>query len=151
MTSSDLPSYTGAVTIKRRLLQTSCMALLLLAAPALSEHEVFYRFVVLGYVQDAKHAPLKGITVQLTREKTGLSYFAATDAQGFYIIVARLGDESAGERLTVTAEAGATTVIARFDPKNHTDHRGTRVDFGGKKPVELPALFAATLNRFLAR
>ena len=128
-----------------------CVAGLALPFSAAAEHEVFYRYVVLGYVKDVKGVPLPGISVELTREKTGFSYLAETDAQGFYIIVSRLGDESVGERLTVKAGPLSTAIIARFDPKNHTDHRGTRLDFLGPKPVERASWFAGTLKRFLAQ
>ncbi|MBI4610056.1 MAG: carboxypeptidase regulatory-like domain-containing protein [Candidatus Rokubacteria bacterium] len=124
---------------------------LVLASPAAGEHEAFYRYVVLGYVKDAKGAPLQGVSVELTRDKTGFSYLAETDSQGFYIIVARLGDESVGERLTVKAGSLTETIIARFDPANHTAERGTRLDFLGRKPVERRGWFAATLKRFLAQ
>ena len=65
------------------------------------------------------------------------------------MIVARLGDESVGERLRLRAGSQTVTVLAQFDPKDHTRERGTRVDFDGRKPVETPSAFAATLKRFL--
>ena len=128
-----------------------CAAALALAAPVAAEHEVYYRYVVLGYVKDVKGAPLRGVTVELVREKTGFSYPAETDAQGFYVIVSRLGDESVGERLRLRAGPVATTVVARFDPQNHSADRGTRLDFVGRKAVERPTWFASTLKRFLAQ
>ena len=42
--------------------------------------------------------PLPARTVELVRDRTGLAYRNETDAQGFFLLVARLGDESAGER-----------------------------------------------------
>ncbi len=122
-----------------------------LASTAMAEHEIFYRYVVLGYMKDARGAALRGITVEAIREKTGFSYLAETDAEGFYVIIARLGDESVGERLRVKAGSLTTTIVARFDPANHTTHRGTRLDFLGKNAVERPTWFASTLKRFLAR
>ncbi|MBI2152909.1 MAG: carboxypeptidase regulatory-like domain-containing protein [Candidatus Rokubacteria bacterium] len=129
------------------------LAFSLVALPSLAtaEHEVFYRYVVLGYVKDVKGAPLRGVTVELIREKTGFSYLGETDAEGFYVIVSRLGDESVGERLRVKAGSLTTTIVARFDPDNHTADRGTRLDFLGKNAVERPTWFASTLKRFLAR
>jgi len=126
-----------------------CFAGLLLFRPGAAEHEVFYRYVVLGYVKDAKGVPLQGVTVKLIREKTGFSYLAETDAQGFYVLVARLGDESEGEQLTVKAGPLTATMVARFDPTNHTADRGTRLDFLGTRPVERRNWFAATLKRFV--
>ena len=128
-----------------------CVAGLALASTATAEHEVYYRYVVLGYVKDLKGAPLRGVTVELIREKTGFSYLAETDAEGLYVIVSRLGDESAGERLRIKAGSQSTTIIARFDPQDHAADRGTRLDFLGKKAVERPTRFASTLKRFLAR
>ncbi|MBI2543734.1 MAG: hypothetical protein HYW16_00650 [Candidatus Rokubacteria bacterium] len=101
--------------------------------------------------KDVKGAPLRGVTVELIREKTGFSYLGETDAEGFYVIVSRLGDESVGERLRVKAGSLTTTIVARFDPDNHTADRGTRLDFLGKNAVERPTWFASTLKRFLAR
>lgn len=128
-----------------------CVAGLTLASTATAEHEVYYRYVVLGYVKDVKGVPLRGVTIELVREKTGFSYLAETDAEGFYVIVSRLGDESAGERLRIKAGSPSTTIIARFDPQDHAVDRGTRLDFLGKKAVERSTWFASTLKRFLAR
>lgn len=128
-----------------------CAVSLALSLNAAAEHEVFYRYVVLGYVKDVKGSPRPGVKVEVIRERTGFSYLGETDVQGFYIIVARLGDESAGESLTVKAGRLTATITARFDPKNHTEHRGTRLDFVGAKPVERPAWFASTLKRFLTQ
>ncbi len=66
-----------------------------------------------------------------------------------YVIVARLGDESAGEPLTLRAGATTVRVIARFDPTNHVDERGTRVDLEGGRVVERAAWFRSTLANFM--
>ncbi len=122
---------------------------LCLPRPARAEHEVYYRYVVLGYVKDAKGNPAPGKTVELVRDRTGFSYLADTDAQGFFVLVARLGDESAGERLTLKVGPTRTRITARFDPANHVDARGTRVDLEGARFVERSAWFPSTLARFL--
>jgi hypothetical protein len=113
--------------------------------PADAEHEVYYRYTVLGFVQDAHGRPLASRELELIREKTGFSYLGETDAKGFYLIIARLGDESAGEPLTLRLERASTKLAARFDPTNHTEERGTRVDIAGEKFVERRASFASTL------
>lgn len=125
--------------------------LALLPGTARSTHEVSHRYVVLGYVKDASNRPLSGVKVELVREKTGLSHLAETDREGFYIIIVHLHDEDAGDRLSVTAGKVAATVVARFDPKNQTEERGTRLDFLGAKTVERSSWFAGSLKRFLAR
>jgi hypothetical protein len=125
--------------------------LLTFTGPATAEHEVYYRYTVLGYVSGAGGVRQPGVQVELVREKTGFSYLAETDQTGLYVIVARLGDESAGEKLRLRAAGRAMTIVARFDPGNHIRERGTRVDFGAGLPVETPTMFAATLKRFLSQ
>ena len=115
------------------------------AARADAEHEVYYRYTVLGYVTDARGRPLAGRPLELVRDKTGFSYLGETDAAGLYLIIARLGDESVGEPLTLRIERVSTRLVARFDPANHTDERGTRVDVEGTMLVERSAWFASTL------
>ena len=125
------------------------LLLLGLAAPAAAEHEVYYRYTVLGYVKDASGKPRPNQTVELIRDKTGFSYLAQTDADGLFVLVARLGDESAGEALTLRQGAIHTRLTARFESANHTDERGTRVDLEGGRVVERPAWFRSTLANFL--
>jgi hypothetical protein len=127
------------------------LALLLAAvtAPAMAEHEIYFRYTVLGYVKDATGKPRPGERVLITRDKTGFSYDGETDAAGFFVVITRLGDESAGEPLTVSVGAQRLSVIARFDPANHTDERGTRVDLDGTRMLERPAWFRSTLTRLL--
>jgi hypothetical protein len=110
---------------------------------------LYYRYVVLGFVKDARGKPLTGTSVQLVRDKTALIYGADSDDDGLFLIIARLGDESAGETLTLRAGAITARVVARFDPGNHTDPRGTRVDLEGTRFVERPTLFRPTLARIL--
>lgn len=122
---------------------------LLLAAGAAAEHDVPSRYVVLGYVKDARGKPVADKTVELIRDKTGFSYLAETDARGFYVLIARLGDESAGEALTLRVDRLSRKLTARFDAANHADERGTRLDLEGAKFVERPSWFRSTLARFL--
>jgi hypothetical protein len=121
-----------------------------LPALAGAEHEVFYRYVVLGYARDARGTPAVKVPVELVRDKTGFSYLGETGLDGFYLIIARLGDESVGERLTLRLGQATTAITARFDPANHAEHRGTRVDLLGTSFQERPhASFTTTLARFL--
>lgn len=119
------------------------------AAPAVAEHEIFYRYTVLGYVKDAAGKPSPGQTVELIRDKTGFSYLGETDESGLFVIVARLGDESAGESLTLRLGTTRQRLVARFDAANHTDERGTRVDLEGARVLERPAWFRSTLATLL--
>jgi hypothetical protein len=120
-----------------------------LAGPAAAEHQIYYRYTVLGYVNDGAGKPRAGQTVELIRDKTGFSYLGHTDETGLFVIVARLGDESAGESLTLRLGATRLSLVARFDATNHTDERGTRVDVDGTRVAERPASFRATLATFL--
>jgi hypothetical protein len=119
------------------------------ATPAAGEHEVFYRYTVLGYVKDKAGKPSPGQPVELVRDKTGFSYLGETDDAGLFVIVARLGDESAGEKLTLSVGSARLGLVARFDPANHTEERGTRVDADGGKLLERPTWFRSTLAKLL--
>jgi hypothetical protein len=114
-------------------------------SPARAEHEIYYRYVVLGFVKDAQGRAVAGRELELIRDKTGFSYLGLTDDAGFFLIVARLGDENAGESLTLRAGRTATRIVAVFDPANHTEHRGARVDLEGTRFVEQRAGFQPTL------
>ena len=120
-----------------------------LATQAAAEHTVYYRYVVLGFVKDAKGKLLSERAVEVVRDKTGLTYPGRTDDQGLFVIVVRLGDESAGETLTVRSGGATTTVTARFDPANHVNDRGTRMDLDGARFVERKDAFQPTLARFV--
>ena len=124
--------------------------LMVMGAYAVSaEHEVYYRYVVLGYVKDVRGHPLPARAVQLVRDKTGFSYLSDSDEDGLFIIVARLGDESLGETLTLRVGELTTQLTARFDAANHQEERGTRIDLEGAKFVERPAWFRPTLAHVL--
>ena len=113
--------------------------------PAGAEHEVYYRFTVLGYVMDLRGKPVADAKIEVVRNKTGFTYLGETDAAGLYVVLTRLGDESRGEALTVRQGGRERRVTVAFDPANHTDERGTRVDFEGARAIERAASFRATL------
>ena len=125
------------------------IVLALTAAPVAAEHTVDTRYVVLGFVKDTKGRLRSGQDVDVVRNKTGFAYSGRTDEQGFFVVVVRLGDESAGETLTLRIGQATTSITARFDPTNHTDDRGTRVDLDDAKFVERTAAFRPTLARFV--
>ena len=120
------------------------------AAPAGAEHVLHLRYTVLGYVKDAAGKPITGQRVEVVRDKTGFTYVGDTDAAGLFIVIARLGDESAGERLTVRIGDQRLAVVAQFDAANRTDERGTRVDAEGARLLERPAWFRSTLVKLLS-
>ena len=125
------------------------LLLLGLAAPAAAEHEVYYRYTVLGYVKDTRGRPIAKREVMIIRDKTGFSYLGETDARGLYVVVLRLGDESRGESLTARAGAATTRIDVRFEPTNRTEERGTRLDLDGARFVERSAWFPSTLTLYL--
>ena len=53
------------------------------AGPVGAEHEVYYRFVVLGFVTDARGQPRRDQPVEVVRDKTGFSYLARPTARGY--------------------------------------------------------------------
>ena len=122
----------------------------LCAATAAGEHDVSSRYTVLGYVKDANGRPVAGQTVGVVRNKTGLAYTTQTEETGLFVVILRLGDESAGESLTIEIGSARNQVTARFDPRNQVDERGTRVDLEGTRWLERPAWFRSTLTRMLA-
>jgi len=130
----------------RRRLTAALGFVALCATSVAAEHEIYYRFTVLGYVKDAHGKPVADAKVEVTRDKTDFKYLGETDDAGFYVVRVRLGDESRGETLTVRQGAHVRRVIAVFDPANMTDERGTRVDFDGAHSVERAARFQATLQ-----
>jgi hypothetical protein len=125
------------------------VAAMLAAGPTGAEHEIYYRYTMLGYVKDAKGHALAGREITIVRDKTGFSYLGETDAKGLYVVVLRLGDESRGEHLTVRAGAASTQVVVRFDVSNRTEERGTRVDLEGGRFVERSSWFPSTLTLYL--
>ncbi|MBI2216143.1 MAG: hypothetical protein HYU51_02500 [Candidatus Rokubacteria bacterium] len=135
----------------RAVLAFATLAVLIVVAwpHAAAEHEVRYRYTVLGYVKDARGMPLEGRPVQVVRDKTGLAYHGETDEQGLYLVLTRLGDESNGETLTLTIGSTRTRITVRIDPENHSDERGTRVDLDGTRWRERASWFRSTLARIL--
>lgn len=125
-------------------------AVLVAPARASAEHALHVRYTVLGFVKDAQGQPRGGLPVVLVRDKTGLGYKAETDQHGLYVVVARLGDETLGEDLTLRIGEARTRLTVQFEVDNDRDERGTRVDLEGARWLERPAWFRSTLARFLA-
>jgi len=64
-------------------------------------------------------------------------------------VFTRMGDESLGESLTLKYGAANLKLTARFDPANHAEERGTRVDVEAGRFFERPASFRSTLTQYL--
>src|SRR6266540_277750 len=107
--------------------------------------------LVICFAAGVLTAGLAFAALEVTRQKTGLSYPGETDASGLYVIVTRLADESRGEGLPVRAGPRSLRITTEFDPADHMTERGTRVDFTGAKPVERRGFFAVTLKQFLSK
>jgi hypothetical protein len=137
--------------VTRAVLAVATLAVLTAVAPwpTAAEHEVHYRYTVLGYVKDARGAPVQGEKVQVVRDKTGLAYHGETDEHGLYLVLMRLGDESNGETLTVAIGSARTRLTVSLDPANHADERGTRLDLEGPRWRERASWFRSTLTRIL--
>jgi hypothetical protein len=135
--------------VRRVAVALAAVLVVLVAGASEAEHEIYYRYTVLGYVKDARRRPVQGREITIVRDKTGFSYLAETDAKGLYVAVIRLGDESLGERLTVRAGPVSTRLAVRFDVGNRTDERGTRLDLEGGRFVERAAWFSSTLALYL--
>jgi hypothetical protein len=116
-----------------------------------AEHEVFHRYVILGYVKDGKGAPLARVPVHVVRTKTGLAYNEPSDQDGFYVVIVHLHDEDLGDSLVVTAQGVSAKVTAAFNPKDETSERGTRLDFQGKRTEERRSWFLPTLRQYLSK
>lgn len=127
------------------------MAALLFASSVEATHEADHRYLVMGYVHDGGGRPIPRSRVRVVRETTGLSYEAATDADGFYLLVIHLHDDDVGDALRVTAGRVTVRIEARFAPWDPKRHRGTRVDFRGTQAQERQELFADTLAAYLKR
>ena len=142
----------GRLAPVRRALIAAAVAVVLIlpAGTSDAEHEVYYRYTVLGYVKDAAGKPVRGREVTLVRDKTSFSYLGESDARGLYVIVVRLGDESLGEALTLRANGRSHRLTVRFEAANRHEERGTRIDVEGARFVERAAWFPSTLALFLA-
>jgi len=130
----------------RRVLTAALVAVALFVTPVAAEHEVYYRFTILGYVKDARGHPVADAKIEVVRDKTGFMYLGETDDDGFYVVRVRLGDESLGEGLSVRQGTHVFHLITAFDPANQIDERGTRVDFEGSRTIERATAFRSTLQ-----
>jgi hypothetical protein len=109
------------------------LALEIAVTIAHAEHEVYYRYTVLGYVKDTAGRPLAGRFIELVRDKTGLVYTAETDAKGLYVIVARLGSRPA---TTPSVSVLSVSVSPRLSsPSRSTATVGVRPTAPAKRSV----------------
>ena len=122
-----------------------------LVARASATHAPDHRFLLIGYVTDAKGNPAARVSVVVTRVKTGLRHPTKTESDGLYLVIVHLHDEDEGELLRVATGGVTAELRARFDVRDTKTERGTRVDFRGGRATEIRPLFATTLRDYLAR
>jgi len=133
------------------LIAGAVLAILFLATPAASTHEIDHRYLVVGYVQEGSGQAIPRSRVRLVREKTGLSHETMTERDGFYLLIVHLHDDDAGEALQITAGRAQARIRAWFHPGDAARHRGTRLDFLGAQARERSDLFDETLADQLTR
>ena len=119
----------------------------LVAATVAAEHTVYYRYVVLGFVKDAQGKLRPGREVEVVRNKTGLVYSARTDEQGLFVIIVRLGDESAGETLTLRVGRATTTTWSPVLKKLIALATVSAPHFAGGTALEIEVTVEAVRNR----
>lgn len=111
-------------------LLTAILLALLWTAPALAEHEADHRYVVEGYVLDARENPRADVKV-LVKAEEGLLGEAVTDRRGFYRIQLHLHNTDLGKELTVTAGDQETEIEVAFDPGDKQTARIHHLNFTG--------------------
>ena len=127
------------------------LLVVLTAWEARAEHEANHRYLILGYVKDARGQPLHGVAVRVTRVKTGLSYEETSDQKGFYTIIVHLHDEDLGDQLQVSAQTVSVIHTAQFNQQDARTERGTRLDFVGTRIEERRSWILGTLRQYLSR
>jgi hypothetical protein len=120
------------------------------SAFALSSHDVYARYVVVGYVRDAEGKPAAGTRVHAVTEKGQLTYETETDASGLFVLVASIRKGS-GESLILSTDSLQTTLRPRLDAPAHQGPHGTRVDIDGDRFSERHALFEQTYEEVRAK
>lgn len=133
------------------LIAGAVLAILFLATPAASTHEIDHRYLVVGYVQEGSGQAIPRSRVRLVREKTGLSHETMTERDGFYLLIVHLHDDDAGDALEITAGRAQVRIRAWFRAEDAARHRGTRLDFVGGQARERSDLFHETFAGYLAR
>jgi len=119
-------------------------------APARAEHEIYYRYVVLGFVKDAQGRRWRARAAADPRQDRLL--VPGADRRRRLLPDRRASRRrERGESLTLRAGTIATRLVAAFDPANHTEHRGARVDLEGTRFVEQRAGSRRRCSTRLAR
>jgi hypothetical protein len=137
----------------RRATRTACLTVVLVlsaSAFALSSHDVYARYIVVGYVRDAEGKPAARTRVHAVTEKGQLTYETETDASGLFMLVASIRKDS-GESLILSTGSLQTTIKPRLDARDDQGQHGTRVDIEADRFSERPALFRQTYEEARAK
>lgn len=110
--------------------------MILLAGAASAEHEADHRYIVQGYVLDARENPKADLTVAVTADE-GLLGETMTDRRGFYRVRLHLHNTDLGRELTVKAGDREARVEVAFDPADTGTDRVHDLNFVGADVTEV--------------
>ena len=108
---------------------------LLVAGPAIAEHEADHRYHVRGFVLDENDKAIAGEAVVISSAGTLLAS-GETDWTGYYSLHLHLHNEDLGRRLQVSAGGARGEIEVSFDPRDRTTARVHEVNFVGGRLVE---------------
>lgn len=111
-------------------------SMMLLAGTASAEHEADHRYIVEGYVLDARENPKTDLTVAVTADE-GLLGETVTDRRGFYRVRLHLHNTDLGRELTVKAGDREARVEVAFDPADTETDRVHDLNFVGADVTEV--------------
>lgn len=108
----------------------------LLSTTASAEHEADHRYIVEGYVLDARENPRADVKVAVTADE-GLLGEAVTDRRGFYRIRLHLHNSDLGKQLSVKIGDRETGIEVSFDPGDTETDRVHDLNFIGADTTEV--------------
>jgi hypothetical protein len=102
----------------------------LFPSPIRATHEADHRFIVSGYVRDARGNAVQDARVIVVDTRIGEGSTAFTDPSGYYEVLLHLHNENLGDEIRITAQDETKMITATFDSKDATTERRVQVDFG---------------------
>ncbi len=112
------------------------MLMILHTGTASAEHEADHRYIVEGYVLDARENPRADLTVAVTADE-GLLGETVTDRRGFYRVRLHLHNTDLGKQLTVKAGDREARIEVAFDPGDAETDRVHDLNFVGADVTEV--------------